>query len=94
LQAERYAALGLAGVRINAQAHGAALDEVAQLDNAGLALIRDAAEAMRLSARAYHRVLRVARTIADLDGAEKIGRVHLAEALSYRALADEARRAA
>ncbi len=49
---------------------------------------------MRLSARAYHRVLRVARTVADLDGAEKIGRVHLAEALSYRALADEARRAA
>jgi magnesium chelatase family protein len=94
LQAERYAALGLPGVRINAQAHGAALEEIARLDTAGLALIRDAADAMRLSARAYHRVLRVARTIADLDGAEKIGRVHLAEALSYRALADEARRAA
>jgi len=43
---------------------------------------------MRLSARGYHRVL------ADLDGADKIGRVHLAEALSYRALADEIRRAA
>ena len=40
---------------------------------------------MRLSARGYHRVLRVARTLADLDGAEKIGRLHLAEALSYRA---------
>jgi hypothetical protein len=49
---------------------------------------------MRLSARGYHRVLRVARTLADLDGAEKIGRAHLAEALSYRALADEVRRAA
>ena len=49
---------------------------------------------MRLSARGYHRVLRVARTLADLDGAEKVGRVHLAEALSYRALADEVRRAA
>jgi magnesium chelatase family protein len=48
----------------------------------------------RLSARGYHRVLRVARTLADLDGAEKVGRVHLAEALSYRALADEMRRAA
>ena len=46
------------------------------------------------SARGYHRVLRVARTLADLDGAEKVGRVHLAEALSYRALADEIRRAA
>ena len=60
----------------------------------GLALLRDAADAMRLSARGYHRVLRVARTLADLDGADKVGRVHLAEALSYRALADEVRRAA
>ena len=49
---------------------------------------------MRLSARGYHQVLRVARTLADLDGAERVNRVHLAEALSYRALADEARRAA
>ena len=49
---------------------------------------------MRLSARGYHRVLRGARTLADLAGAEKVGRVHLAEALSYRALADEVRRAA
>jgi len=58
------------------------------------ALLRDAAETMRLSARGYHRVLRVARTLADLDGAEKIGRLHLAEALSYRALAEDLRRAA
>ncbi len=56
--------------------------------------MRDAAETMRLSARGYHRVLRVARTLADLDGAEKVGRVHLAEALSYRALADTIKRAA
>ena len=49
---------------------------------------------MRLSARGYHRVLRVARTLADLDGTERVGRVHLAEALSYRMLADEIRRAA
>ena len=48
----------------------------------------------RRAARGYHRVLRVARTLADLDGADKVGRVHLAEALSYRALADEIRRAA
>lgn len=39
----------------------------------------------------YHRVLRVARTLADLDGTEKIGRLHLAEALSYRALAEDVR---
>src|SRR5437588_865079 len=94
VQAERYAALGQEGIRTNAQASGPTLEEVAKLDNAGTALIRDAADAMRLSARGYHRVLRVARTLADLDGAEKIGRVHLAEALSYRALADEVRRAA
>jgi magnesium chelatase family protein len=55
---------------------------------------RSAADAMRLSARGYHRVLRVARTLADLDGADKVGRVHLTEALSYRALTDEIRRAA
>jgi magnesium chelatase family protein len=49
---------------------------------------------MRLTARGYHRILRVARTLADLDRAERIGRVHLAEALSYRALDDDVRRAA
>src|ERR1700687_5014515 len=51
-------------------------------------------DAMRLSTRGYHRVLRVARTLADLDGAGNVGRIHLAEARSYRALVDEARRAA
>ena len=91
---ERYAALGLPHVRTNAAAQGSVLEEVARPDARGLALLRDAADAMRLSARGYHRVLRVARTLADLDGADKVGRVHLAEALSYRALADEVRRAA
>src|SRR3954468_6406342 len=94
LQAARYAALGAAGIRTNAQASGPLLEQVTRLDKAGLALIRDAADAMRLSARGYHRVLRVARTLADLDGAEKVGRLHLAEALSYRAMADEIQRAA
>ena len=61
---------------------------------AGLKLIRDAAEAMRLSARGYHRVLRIARTLADLDDSEKVARIHLAEALSYRLMADDVRRAA
>jgi magnesium chelatase family protein len=94
LQAERYAALGQPTVHTNAQANGPILEQVARADGAGLSLLRDAADAMRLSARGYHRVLRVARTLADLDGAENVGRVHLAEALSYRALADEVRRAA
>ncbi len=94
LQAQRYAAIGLPHIRTNATASSAVLEDVARPDAAGLALLRDASDAMRLSARGYHRVLRVARTLADLDGAEKISRVHLAEALSYRALADEVRRAA
>ena len=94
VQLERYAALGLTGITTNAAAPASALEDVARPDSTGLALLRDAADAMRLSARGYHRVLRVARTLADLDGAEKVGRVHLAEALSYRALTDEVRRAA
>ena len=94
MQEERYAAIGLPQVRTNAAAHGPVLEEVTRPDAGGLALLRDAADAMRLSARGYHRVLRVARTLADLDGAEKVGRVHFAEALSYRALVDEVRRAA
>jgi len=59
-----------------------------------MVLLRDAADSMRLTARGYHRILRVARTLTDLDKAERVGRVHLAEALSYRALADDVRRAA
>jgi magnesium chelatase family protein len=49
---------------------------------------------MRLSARGYHRVMKVARTLADLDGAEEVGRRHLAEALAYRAAAERPRAAA
>ncbi len=94
MQAQRYAAVGLAHIRTNAAAHGSVLEDAARPDAGGLALLRDAADAMRLSARGYHRVLRVARTLADLDGADRVGRVHLAEALSYRMLADEVRRAA
>src|SRR6184192_3263399 len=94
MQIERYAGMGLPHVHSNAAAQGPALEEVARPEAGGLALLRDATEAMRLSARGYHRVLRVARTLADLDGADKVGRVHLAEALSYRVLVDEVRRAA
>ena len=93
-QVERYAEAGLPHVRTNAAAQGSVLEELARPDAGGLSLLRDATDAMHLSARGYHRVLRVARTLADLDGAEKVGRVHLAEALSYRMLADEIRKAA
>ncbi len=92
-QTARYTALGLA-VRTNAQAAGPVLETIAKPDAGGLTLLREASEAMRLSARGYHRVLRVARTLADLDGEEAVRRVHFAEALAYRALTDEMRRAA
>ena len=73
-QVARYAAIGLPHLRSNAAASGSVLEDVARPDGSGLALLREAADAMRLSARGYHRVLRVARTLADLDGADKVGR--------------------
>lgn len=84
LQVRRYRALGLPGDTTNAHCPPPVLEEVARPEDAGLTLLRDAAEAMRLSARGYHRVLRMARTLADLDGEERVRRVHVAEALSYR----------
>lgn len=72
------------GARTNAELEGDALEAVATPDDAGRDLLAQAAAAMKLSARGYTRVLRVARTIADLSGAETIGRMHIAEALSYR----------
>ncbi|MEO1039019.1 MAG: YifB family Mg chelatase-like AAA ATPase [Pseudomonadota bacterium] len=69
---------------LNARLSGDALDKFAEPDAAGRNLLTRAASAMRLSARAYHRLLRTARTIADLDGAAAVRRIHLAEALSAR----------
>jgi magnesium chelatase family protein len=81
VQRERYAGLG---VRTNAEADGELLERVATPDEAGRKLLAQAAEAMRLTARGYTRILRVARTVADLSGSEGVGRIHVAEALSYR----------
>jgi magnesium chelatase family protein len=81
IQTARYAG---EGVRTNAEADGPLLDAVATPDEPGRKLLAQAAEAMRLSARGFHRVLRVSRTIADLAGQETVGRSHVAEALSYR----------
>ena len=63
-------------------------------DAAGLSLLRDASDKLGFSARAYHRVLKVARTLADLDGADTVGRIHLAEAISYRMASDRLAQAA
>src|SRR5262249_33851925 len=66
-QVARYAAIGLPHIRSNAAVSGTIREDVAKPDGSGLALLREAADAMRLTARGYHRVLRVARTLADLD---------------------------
>ena len=83
IQTARFAALET-DVRTNAEADGALLEKIAAPDDAGRALLTEAATKMRMSARGYHRVLRVARTIADLDGVDGVTRTHVAEAIGYR----------
>jgi len=85
VQTERFEALGAPGeIRVNAHANGKLLDKLATLDSQAQELMVRAATTYKLSARGYHRVLKVARTIADLAGAGPIGQKHIAEALSYR----------
>ncbi|WP_185983935.1 YifB family Mg chelatase-like AAA ATPase [Aureimonas mangrovi] len=84
MQMERYTTLGLPGVGLNAECPSAAVETVAELDEGGAALLREAADKARFSARAYHRILKVARTLADLEASDIVRSVHLAEAIAYR----------
>jgi magnesium chelatase family protein len=85
LQADRYAGTTASSHRgLNVDATGPELEAVATPDAAGQLLITDAATKFSLSARSYHRVLKVARTIADLEACPQVKRIHIAEALSYR----------
>ncbi len=86
-RAVQTARLAGTAMRSNAELDGDMLDAHATPDEPGRKLLAQAAEAMRLSARGYTRMLRVARTIADLSGTEGVGRIHVAEALSYRRIA-------
>lgn len=110
IQKERYASPGLddgaktsagagAGampyrVRTNAEANGQMLEAAAVVEDGAKALLVQAAEQLGLSARGYHRTLKVARTLADLDGSDVLARVHVAESLSYRREAVTRRKAA
>ncbi len=94
LQRERFERLGAGGTATNAHCPQALIEEIAMPDKAGLALLHDASERLSFSARAYHRVLKVARTLADLDGSETVGRIHLAEAISYRMTSERMAQAA
>jgi magnesium chelatase family protein len=90
VQRERYERAAARGERpggiINAHIDGEALEKAASPDGPGRALLTEAAEKLRLSARGYHRILKVARTLADMEGATEVRRLHIAEALSYRRL--------
>ena len=84
IQRQRFASLGLTRIATNSAAPAPVVEIIAVPDAAGQKLIRDAAERMRLTARGFHRVLKLARTLADLDESQDVLRIHVAEALSYR----------
>ena len=82
-QTSRFKAMG-GHIRTNAGLTGEVLEDVAAPDPEGRILLDRAAEKLRLTARGYHRVMRLARTIADLDGSPGVRKPHIAEAVGYR----------
>ena len=83
-QIERYK--DIKGIHCNAQMNTALLQKYVQLNEETATLLRNAMKKFNLSARAYDRILKVSRTIADLDGCETVGIQHIAEAIGYRNL--------
>ena len=94
MQQARFTKLGQSSTITNAHCPAAMVDQIAGLDSRGTELLRSASEKLQFSARAYHRVLRVARTLADLEQSESVDRIHLAEAISYRAPGERGLKAA
>jgi magnesium chelatase family protein len=90
IQADRARQAGEGAAMLNARADGPWLESIVALDGPAKALMTRAAEAGALTARGWTRTLRLARTIADLEAAPDVRRVHLAEALTYRRLAPAA----
>ena len=84
IQLERYKNIKGGPIRTNAEADGQLLEKIAAPDEKGKKILGEAVDKMKLTARGYHRVLRVARTLADLELAESVKHHHIAEALSYR----------
>ena len=84
IQMERYK--DIKGVHCNAQMNTALLQKYVQLNDETMTLLRNAMKKFNLSARAYDRILKVARTIADLEGSETVEKQHIAEAIGYRNL--------
>ena len=84
IQRKRFITLGYPNLYTNSQLKGEALEKVTQLGEDAKQLLVSFADKMKLSARAYHRTLKLARTIADLQNEKNVSKIHIAEALSYR----------
>jgi magnesium chelatase family protein len=83
-QRRRFDHLNRPDLKVNAQLDGSMLEQVAQPDAQGLSLLEKAADTMNMSARGFHRVLRLARTLADLGCRDEVTKIDIAEAVNYR----------